>query len=340
MKRNLVISVLVLALVAFFSVNTASTEEPDLSGVAYIQGHGGHIAVVDLKTGASARYVHEKPSDALTLSKDGNTIYIFSLDGNSRELDIKTGSMTEWKKLGKKHCGSNIAPDGTIWVSDMKDGKVYVYDPKTKKLVDSFPVSKSICGISFSPDGKSAYISDMPGGFVNVVDVKTKKVVGKFEGAGDFIHRHRVTPDGKELWQSDGRELKGGKPFGVGYAEEGGAPGMVRIMDTKTGKLKDSLYIGGNPHDVEFSPDGKYAIVASRQLPEPDDSALLVVDTATKRVLKSYSACKSCHGALAVEIPDEKDNGKPFLCAVQINWNQSEIPASAEDTAGLVEKAK
>ncbi|KJR42032.1 hypothetical protein MCHI_002071 [Candidatus Magnetoovum chiemensis] len=337
-KKISVFSVLFLAAVLILGISSAKAEEPQLEGIAYIQGHGGHIAVLDLKTGEIGRIVHGKPSDALTVSEDGETIYTFSLDGFAKVIDLKTGTQTEWEQLGKKHCGTAVAPDGMIWVSDMDDGKVYIYDPKAKKLADSFPVSKSICGISFSKDGKFAYISDMPGGFINVVEVSTKKVVKTFPGAGVFIHRQRMTPDGTEIWQSDGKELKEGKPYAVGYTDSNGQPGTVNIVDTKTGQVKDSVLIGGNPHDVDFTPDGKYAIVASRLVPETDDSALVVVDTKTKRIVKMYSACKKCHGTLGVKVPDTKDGGRPFSCAVQVKWDQKKIPASVEPCPDCVAK--
>jgi len=302
----------------------------DLSGIAYVQGHGGHIAVVDLATGEVGRYVHDKPSDAVTVSKDGKTLYAFSLDGYSKEIDVESGEQTEWQRLGQKHCGSNFAPDGTIWVSDMKDGKVYVYDPVKHKLVDSFPVAKSTCGINFSKDGKHAYVSDMPGGFIAIVDVATKKVVGKINGVGNFVHRAEITPDGKELWQSDGNELSDGKAVGVGYASAGASPGGVSIVDLESGKVKDFIITGGNPHDVTFTPDGKYAVVSVRQIPEQDDSALVIINTETKRIVKTYSACKSCHGVQEVEIDDEIDGGRPFLCGVDVDWNRHSIPKSAE----------
>ncbi|MBF0538755.1 MAG: YncE family protein [Nitrospirae bacterium] len=291
---------------------------------------------MDLATGDVARYAHGKPSDTVQLSKDGKTMYVFSLDGFAKEIDVASGKQTEWMKLGKKHCGSAIAPDGMIWVSDMDDGNVYVYDPKTHKLADSFPVSKSICGINFSKDGKTAYISDMPGGFVSILDVKTKKVTGQIKDAGAFIHRARFRPGTTELWQSDGAELKNGEPIGVGYADSDGAvPGAVTILDTTSNKVIDRVIIGGNPHDVDFSKDGKYAFVSVRQIPEQDDSAIVVLDTTTKRVVKEYSACKKCHAAMSLTIPKTADEGRPFLCAIDVNWDQKKIPASAEmNTSG------
>jgi YVTN family beta-propeller protein len=341
MSKKLVIALMALSLIVLgtglaFAGEASSSGagssydfSPQLSGMAYLQTHGGHVAVVDLATGNVKRIVHGKPSDAVTVSDDGNTLYVFSLDGFAKEIDLKTGKQTEWMKLGHKHCGSNIAPDGTVWVSDMKDGSIYVYDPKKKKLADVIPVSKSICGIDFSKDGKKAYVSDMPGGFVSIIDVKKKKVIGKIEGVGNFIHRARLTPNGKELWQSEGNELKAGKPYGVGYADVG-TPGGVAIVDLKSGKVKDFVITGGNPHDVDFTPDGKYALVATRQLPTKEDSAIVVVDTKTKRVVKQYSACTKCHGAIGMEIPEDKDGGRAFLCAIDVDWNKKEFSKACE----------
>lgn len=329
MKKLFVLSLIAVAALSL-SVMAGTSSAVDLKGIAYVQTHGGHVAVVDLETGDLKRIVHGKPSDALTLSADKKTLYVFSLDGNAKEIDLTTGKQTEWVKLGQKHCGSNIAPDGSIWVSDMKDGKVYVYDPKTKKLADSFESGgKSICGITFSKDGKTAYVSDMPGGFISIIDVNTKKVTGKIEGVGNFIHRARISPDGTEIWQSEGNELKGGQPYGVGYAEAG-TPGGVTIVDVKTGKVKDFILTGGNVHDVDFSDDGKYAIAGSRQIPERDDSALIVIDTKTKRVVKMYSACKKCHAAVGVTIPEDKDGGRPFLCGVEVAWGDK-FPAACTE---------
>ena len=327
MKKKLFAAFATMAL-AFTSAQTANALE--LSGIAYVQGHGGHVAVVDLATGAVGKFQHDKPSDAVTVSKDGKTLYNFSLDGYAKEIDVDSGKQTEWTKLGQKHCGSNLAPDGTIWVSDMKDGKTYIYDPKTHKLVDSFETAKSTCGINFSKDGKYAYISDMPGGFVAVVDVATKKVVSKINNVGNFIHRAEVTRDGSELWQSEGNELAAGTAIGVGYAAAGASAGGISIVDLKSGKVKDFILTGGNPHDVTFTPDGKYAIAAVRQLPEQDDSALVVINTDTKRIVKIYSACKSCHGVQDVTIPEDNDGGRPFLCGVDVDWNRKAMPQGAE----------
>jgi len=307
-----------LGVSAFAFTGDMAIEGEALRGTAFIQGHGGHVAVLDLDTGTLSRIDHGKPSDALNLSPDNKTLYMFSLDGFSSEVDLTTGKVSEWKQLGLKHCGSANAPDGTVWVSDMKDGAIYVYDPKTKKLADRIDVSKSVCGIDFSKDGKLAYASDMPGGFVSIIDVASKKVIGKVSGVGEFIHRARLTPDGKELWQSNGRELKDGKGFFS--QDEPDTYGNVIVIDTATNKIKETVKIGGNPHDVVFSPDGKYALVGSRQIPVREDSSLVVVDTESKQIVREYSLCQPCHAKMGIQIPLDKDNGRAFLCAVDVAW--------------------
>ncbi|MBF0517965.1 MAG: hypothetical protein HQK97_12805, partial [Nitrospirae bacterium] len=308
MKRYVVLALSVLMVIAVGAFMVGAEDAPKLSGVAYIQTHGGHVAVMNLATGELARYTHGKPSDTLQLSADKKTIYVFSLDGFEKEIDVETGKQSEWQQIGKQHCGSAIAPDGNIWVSDMTDGHVYVFDPKAKKLVDSFPVSQSICSINFSKDGKTAYIADMPGGFVSIVDVKTKKVTGQIKEVGAFVHRGRIRPGTDELWQSDGAELTGGEPTGVGYIEGSkkqisATPGSVTIIDLKPNKVVDKVVTGGNPHDVDFTPDGKFALASVRQVPEQDDSSLVVIDAANKRMLEMKGACKKCHFALNFQVP-------------------------------------
>lgn len=318
MKKMTRFTVVCLVAVAMIVTGFSAAFASGYKGKAYFQTHGGHVAILDLETGTLDRIVHGKPSDALTVSKDGKKLYIFSLDGFSAEVDLASGKVSDWQPLGKKHCGSMIAPDGTVWVSDMKDGAVYIYDPKTKKLADRIEVSKSICGIDFSKDGKLAYVSDMPGGFVSIIDVKEKKIISKISSVGEFIHRARVNPAGTELWQSNGRELKEGNAFF--NQEDPDSYGNVVVIDLKTNAVKRTISIGGNPHDVTFSADGKTAFVASRQMPVRDDSALVAVDVETGVVTQSWAVCKPCHASMGVTIPADKDGGRPFLCAVDIAW--------------------
>lgn len=147
-----------------------------------------------------------------------------------------------------------------------------------------------------------------------------RTVVGKISNVGEFIHRGRVNPSGTEFWQSNGRELRGGEPF---FAEDNPESwGNVAIIDLKRNKIKKKIRIGGNPHDVSFSPDGKHAFVAARQLPVRNDSSVVVVSTETGAVLRSYPVCLPCHSAMGVTIPRERDDSRAFLCAVDIAWRK------------------
>ncbi|MBF0553038.1 MAG: YncE family protein [Nitrospirae bacterium] len=300
-------------------------------GIAYVAGHGGHIAVINLKNEDVAFIQTGKPLFGILLSPDGNTIFGFTGDGYVKEISVITGIQTSWIKLGKKLHGSAFAPDGMIWTTDMNDGNIYIYDPKTHKLSDSFSVSKSTCGVSFSKDGKTAYIADMPGGFINIVDVDKKRVVNTIKSVGDFLHLSRTNHSYTELWQTDGKELKNGKLFGVGYADRGGVDGTVQIIDTTTLKLKNVItVVSGNITDIDFTPDDRYALVGSRQVPTIDDSGISIVDTKTEKILKTYSTCKKCHDEKGVTVQQDTDSGRSYLSAIQVNWQQSDIPNKAK----------
>jgi hypothetical protein len=64
----------------------------------------------------------------------------------------------------------------------------------------------------------------------------------------------------------------------------------------------------------------------------------VVINTATKRVEKIYSTCKKCHGTIGIEVPDDDDGGRPFLCAVDVARAQRKFPAPQEPLASFTER--
>lgn len=301
---------------------------PELAGTTYIATHGGHIVYVDLATKKVKRIAVEtiagdisKGADAVTVSPDGKTLYYGSLSGDVYTLDVATKEITSGPtKIGNKFCGSPWF-EGKIYYGDMKDSNVYVYDPATDSLEDMIEVgAKATCGVSITKDGKYMYTADMPGGFVQVIDMTTKTVIGKIEGVGDFIHRQELTPDEKELWVSNAAEKRAGEPYALPVAKGGveGASRGVTIIDLATNTIKEKIETPGfNPHEVEFTPDGVYALVAARNY--IDDSALLVYDAAKRELVDTIPLCLDCHDTNDVEITI--DGGAPLLCGLSTDWS-------------------
>lgn len=314
---------------------------PTFNATAYIAGHGGHLAIIDMNTMKDPTDV-EKDRIVLTeagsemegkiagmdfeqVKKSGgshgqslissNVLVASTLAGNVYKIDLKTGKKEGPWKVGNKFCGTILGKDGNIYLEDMADGNVYVWDPRTLKTVDKMPVGKAVCGIQWTKNGKKAYITDMPTGTVYVYDWKTKtkiKEITSKEGM-TFIHQARMTPDGKELWVSGANE------FGPGLSERSVKPQVI-IIDTEGDEVVKRIILPDDVviHDYAFTPDGKYAFLSARTNGK-DDSRMHVMDRSNYNIVGRVSACGGCHKANGIEV--RIDGGSPNLCGIEIAWH-------------------
>lgn len=318
-------------------------EKSNLKGIAYIATEGGHIVKLDLATkkikrikiteagsemegmiagGAMGEVKKSGGMHGVALSSHKEKLYVGLLNGNLVTYDLATEKKSEPIEVGKKFCGAQWGPDGYLYLNDMADGNVYVWDAKANKLVEKIPVSKALCGIQWSKDGKYAYISDMVLGIVTVMDWPNKKIIKKIE-VGTFIHQIKMTPDGQELWVAAPNEFKDLQPYSVA----GKGPSEVVVIDTATNEIKERISMGDRySHDVEFSPDGKYALVTARTY--KDDSTLLVYDVQKREKSEETSLCKSCHEMNDVKLTVAES---PNLCGITVDWEPK--PETAKEKA-------
>jgi outer membrane protein assembly factor BamB len=321
---------------------TPAAEGPTFNGIAYIAGHGGHIAVIDMRTMKSPTDI-EKGRIVLTeagsemegkiagmsfeeVKKAGGThgqsiveqggqkiLVAGTLNGDVYKINLATGKKEGPFKVGEKFCGAIVGPDGNMYFEDMADGKVYVWDSKTLKTVDAMPVGKAVCGIQWTKNAKKAFITDMPTGTVYVYDWKTKKKIKEITSPEmTFIHQARMTPDGKYLWVSAPNEFDPGLKPGTHKSQ-------VIVIDTKTDEIVKRIVLPDNirPHDFAFTADGKYALLASRTY--GDDSKLVVMDRKNDNIVEEVSACLSCHKEYGITV--KIDKGSPLLCGIEVDWH-------------------
>jgi len=310
-------------------------------GIAYIAGHGGHIAVIDMRTMKSPTDI-EKDRIVLTeagsemegkiagmdfeqvkkaggshgqtiVNEKGDKVLVAgTLGGNVYKIDLTTGKKSGPYKVGEKFCGAIAGPDGKIYFQDMADGNVYVWDANTLKTVDKMPVGKAVCGIQWTKNGKKAYITDMPTGTVYVYDWTTKKKIKEITSPEmTFIHQTRITPDGKYLWVSAPNEFDPGLKPGTHKSQ-------AIIIDTAKDEIIKRVILPDDvrPHDFAFSKDGKYVLLTSRTY--GDDSQLVVMDLNNADIVERVSACASCHKNAGVEV--RIDKGSPLLCGIEVDW--------------------
>lgn len=316
---------------------------PTFNATAYIAGHGGHLAIIDMKTMKAPTEIEK---DRIVLSEAGSEMegkiagmsfeevkksggshgqelmtekgkkYLVAgtLAGNVYKVDLASGKKEGPYQVGEKFCGAIAGPDGNIYFEDMANGHVYVWDAKTLKTVDKIPVGKAVCGIQWTKNKKKAYISDMPTGIVYVYNWKTKKEVKQIASPEmTFIHQVRMTPDGKQLWVSAPNEFDPGLKPGTHKSQ-------VIIIDTKKDAIIKRIVLPDDvrPHDFAFTKDGKYAFLASRTY--GDDSTLNIMDMKNYNLVGKVSACVGCHKAAGVEV--KIDKGSPLLCGVTIDWHK------------------
>jgi hypothetical protein len=359
LKKSAVLSLVVLSVVVFMiglsfrsTVDAADTavvdvkvvpaaKIPTFKATAYIAGHGGHLAIINMNTmkppmdvvkdrivlseagsemegkiaGMSFEEVKKaggSHGQALVSEKGKKVLVAGTLAGNVYKVDLATGKKEGPFKVGEKFCGSIVGPDGNIYFEDMADGNVYVWDSKTLKTVDKMPIGKAVCGIQWSKNKKKAYISDMPAGIVYVYDWTTKKEIKQIASPEmTFLHQIRMAPDGKSLWVSAPNEFDPGLKPGTHKSQ-------VIIIDTDKDVIAKRLVLPDDvrPHDFAFSKDGKYAFLSSRTY--GDDSKLNVMDMKNYNIVGSVSACAGCHKANGIEV--KIDKGSPLLCGIEIDW--------------------
>jgi DNA-binding beta-propeller fold protein YncE len=245
----------------------------------------------------------------------GKKIYAGLLNGSVVEYDLTTGKKSAPMQVGKKFCDAVVGPDGNIYLEDMADGHVYIFDPKGLKTVDSIPVGAAVCGIQWTKKLDKAYVSDMPQGKIFVINWKTKKTIKEItDPEMTFIHQIRMTNDGKQVWVAAANEFDPGLKPGTHKAQ-------LVVIDTKSDKVVEHIVLPDTvrTHDVKFSPDGKTALVSGRDYINKD-GVVVLMDVKTRKIEKTVSVCSSCHKAAGVQVTI--DDGAPLLCGMAIDWKQ------------------
>ena len=311
------------------------------NGIAYIAGHGGHIAIIDMRTmkpptdiekdrivlteagsemegkiaGMSFESVKKSGGthgQAIVTEKGNKVLIAGTLAGNVYKIDLATGKKQGPFKVGEKFCGAIVGPDGKLYFEDMADGNVYIWDADKLKTVDKMPVGKAVCGIQWTKNAKKAYITDMPTGTVYVYDWTTKKKIKEITSPEmTFIHQARMTPDGKYLWVSAPNEFDPGLKPGTHDSQ-------IVVIDTAKDEIIKRIVLPDDirAHDFAFTADGKYALISSRTY--GDDSILAVMDLKNAHIVEKVSACAACHKAYGVEV--KIDKGSPLVCGIEVNW--------------------
>jgi DNA-binding beta-propeller fold protein YncE len=211
------------------------------------------------------------------------------------ELLIENGSHVVAPPAGRAVCasigtalysaqpGRRVALTGTVVAVNQQSDSVTLIDLQRMEAYRHVKVVAGPHEAAASPDGRSVvvtnttrllalsadrtrlYCSNMRDGSVSAFDFQTGKKITdvrtgrECEGVG-------VTPDGRWVWAGN-------------RAED-----TISITDTRTLEVTKRIQSPGFPYRVQFTPDGKLALI-----PHAQASALVVGDVATQSIVKSIT---------------------------------------------------
>ena len=209
--------------------------------------------------------------DRMSISPDGKTMYLPSLEKNFwNVVDCNTGNVVTKISEFKRAHNTLYGPSGKyVYLGDIGNPWLYMANTKTNAIEDKIgPFGNHVRPFTINSNETVAYVTvDSLLGF-EVGDIKTKKKLarvvvegwnmGPVRRHGNPSHGIALTPDEKELWVSDGYNMRV-------HIFSAVAP----YQQLTTIPLQDM------PGWITFSMDGRYAYPSSGE----------VIDTKTRKIL-------------------------------------------------------
>lgn len=186
------------------------------------------------------------------------------------------------------------------------------------KLFTLVPLKSPGADWTMSSDQRWLYVSMPLVNQVAVVDTETWKVVENIETSVRPT-RLRLQRDGKYLWIGTD---------GVNLNDRSG----VNVLDTATRKIVAQILTGAGHHEIEISPDDRYAVVTNRQ-----DGTLTIIATASLARVKDLKtgaspvAVASSIQSRTVYIASESDGA-----IVAVDAERQEVVSRLAAKPGLV----
>ncbi len=241
--------------------------------VVVVNQESDSITLIDLKTMEAYRHVavvggpHE-----VAVSPDGRRAMVTNFYNKGiPENTLSLISLPDGATIKTISLGKFTAPHDVQWVDDTqvvctaeRNKALLLVNVASGEIERVFETGNSGSHmLSLSNDHKRLYSSNMSGGgSVSVFDFQSGEKIRDIE-TGEECEGVAVSPDGRWVWAGN-------------RAED-----TVSIIGTESLQIVKTLLSPGFPYRVEFTPNGKYALV-----PHATNGTLMVGDVAGKQVIK------------------------------------------------------
>ena len=250
---------------------------PALTGtVVAVNQQSDSVTLIDLKTLEAYRHVPVVggPHEAAA-SPDGRQVVVtnYNKQGVGPQKTLSVIALPSGDIIRTIDLGEYRAPHDVRWVD--ADRVVVTSEANQALLLVNVTsgtierVFKTEAGVShmlaLTTDRTRLYCSNMRDGSVSAFDFKTGAKI-KDVKTGKECEGVGVTPDGRWVWAGN-------------RAED-----TISIIDTRTLEVTKRIPSPGFPYRVQFTPDGKLALV-----PHARASSLVVADVASQAIVKSIT---------------------------------------------------
>ncbi|MEN1973362.1 beta-propeller fold lactonase family protein [Luteimonas sp. MJ204] len=163
------------------------------------------LVVVDIDAGTVERVIDIGPGKGhmVALSADGAVAYASKVDsGHVVRVDLAAAraarddtdprTAVRESPAGAGAEGIDVAPDGTVWVSNREDGTVTVHDPDSLAVLDTLASPGFPIRLVFTPDGRHALVTNARAATLSVFDAATRESVASVSLEPDGVELHET----------------------------------------------------------------------------------------------------------------------------------------------------
>ena len=213
------------------------------------------LVVVDVEGGAveSAIGIGPGKGHMVALSGDGGVAYVSKVGSGdlvrvdlaaamAAEDDAARAAAVREAPAGAGAEGIDVAPDGTVWVSNREDGTVTVHDPESLAVLETLDSPGFPIRLIFTPDGRHALVTNARAATLSVFDASTRRPLATVA----------LEPEGVELHET--MLCRAALPIGAIADPAGGrvfvavsGADRIAVIDTATWTVSEYWQTGREP---------------------------------------------------------------------------------------------